>query len=57
MIPYTRGILRDYGLAPLITGIKALNMYETGDLSEIREPIKRKVIQLARDLKAEGAEA
>ena len=56
MIPYTRGILRDYGLAPLITGIKALNMYETGDLSAIREPVKRKVIQLAKELKAEGAE-
>jgi len=56
MVPYTRSILREYGLAPLITGIKALNMYETGDLSEVREPIKRKVIELAKELKAEGAE-
>ena len=56
MVPYTRSILREYGLAPLITGIKALNMYETGDLSEVREPIKRKVIELAKALKAEGAE-
>ncbi len=56
MIPYTRSILREYGLAPLIIGIKAVNMYETGDLSEVREPIKRKVIELAKELKAEGAE-
>ena len=33
MIPYTRGILRDYGLTSLVTGIKALGMYETGDLA------------------------
>jgi Asp/Glu/hydantoin racemase len=56
MIPYTRGILRDYGLTPLVTGIKALNMYETGDLDKVREPIKKKVIELAKELKAEGAE-
>jgi allantoin racemase len=56
MIPYTRSILRDYGLGPLITGIKALDMYETGDLEKVREPIKRKVVELAKQLKAEGAE-
>jgi Asp/Glu/hydantoin racemase len=56
MIPYTRGILRDYGLSPLVTGIKALNMYETGDLAKVREPIKKKVIELAKELKDEGAE-
>jgi Asp/Glu/hydantoin racemase len=56
MIPYTRSILRDYRLEPLITGIKALGMYETGDLSKVREPIKKKVIALAKELKAEGAE-
>lgn len=56
MIPYTRKILRDYGLGPLITGIKALGMYETGDLDKVREPIKKKVIELAKELKAEGAE-
>jgi Asp/Glu/hydantoin racemase len=31
-------------------------MYETGDLAKVREPIKKKVIQLAKELKAEGAE-
>ena len=56
MLPYTRSILREYGLTPLISGIKALNMYETGDLAKVREPIKQKVIQLAKELKAEGAE-
>jgi len=56
MIPYTRAILRDYGLTPLITGIKALNMYETGDLAKVREPIKKKVVELSKELKAEGAE-
>ena len=56
MIPYTRSILRDYGVEPLITNIKALGMYETGDLEKVREPIKKKVIALARELKAEGAE-
>jgi Asp/Glu/hydantoin racemase len=56
MIPYTRKILRNYGLEPFITSIKALGMYETGDLEKVREPIKRKVIELAKELKAEGAE-
>jgi len=56
MMPYTRKVLRDYGLGPLITNIKALGMYETGDLAKVREPIKRKVIELAKELKAEGAE-
>ncbi len=56
MLPYTRRILRDYGLGPLITSIKPLGMYETGDLAKVREPIKRKVIALAKELKAEGAE-
>ena len=56
MIPYTRAILRDYGLEPLITDIKALGMYETGDLAKVREPIKKKVIALAKELKAGGAE-
>ena len=56
MLPYTRSILREYGLTPLISGIKPLNMYETGDLAKVREPIKQRVIQLAKELKAEGAE-
>lgn len=56
MLPYTRRLLRDYGVAPLITAIKPLGMYETGDLAKVREPIKRKVIALAKELKAEGAE-
>jgi allantoin racemase len=56
MIPYTRKILHNYGLEPFITSIKALGMYETGDLEKVREPIKRKVIELAKELKAEGAE-
>jgi allantoin racemase len=56
MIPYTRKILRDYGLGSLITDIKALNMYETGDLEKVREPIKAKVVELAKQLKDEGAE-
>ena len=54
MIPYTRGILRDYGLTSLVTGIKALTMYETGGPEKVREPIKKKVIELAKELKAEG---
>jgi len=56
MIPYTRCILRDYGLTSLVTSIKAVGMYETGDLAKVREPIKKKVIELAKELKAEGAE-
>jgi Asp/Glu/hydantoin racemase len=56
MIPYTRKIIRDYGLEPLITDIKTLKMYETGDLEIVRGPIKTKVVELAKQFKDEGAE-
>lgn len=56
MIPYTWKILRNYGLGPFIVGIKALGMYETGDLERVRDAIKVKAIELTKELKAEGAE-
>lgn len=56
MLPYTQKILRHYGLGPLIVGIKPLGIYEEGGLEKVRDPIKARVVELAKELKREGAE-
>ncbi len=56
MLPYARKILHSYGLDPFIVGIKALGMYEEGGLENVRDSIKARVVELAKEFKEEGAE-
>ena len=54
---YARRIIHNYGLARFVSGIKAINTYEAGDLSAYRDLIIEKTLAVGKELIAEGAQA
>ena len=54
-IPYTRRILRCYGLEPFVTGMKAIGVYGK-NVKERKDEIFDITVKLIRDLVDEGAE-
>src|SRR5215510_6633654 len=54
---YARRIIENYRLERFLSGIKAINAYETGDLSPHRDLIFERMLAVGRELIAEGAHA
>ncbi len=54
---YASRIIHNYGMAKFVSGIKAINTYETGDLSAYRGLIVEKTLAVGKELVAEGAQA
>jgi Asp/Glu/hydantoin racemase len=54
---YARHIMENYRLGNFLAGIKAINTYETGDLSAYRNLIMEKMLEVGKELIAEGAHA
>ena len=54
---YARHIIESYGLSEFVSGIKAINAYETGDLSAHRGLILERILAVGKELIAEGAHA
>lgn len=54
---YARRIIQNYGLGSFLSGIKAINTYEAGDLSAYRDLIIEKTLAVGKELIAEGAQA
>jgi len=54
---YARKIMHNYGFDNFLSGIKAINTYEAGDLSAYRDLIIEKTVAVGRELIAEGAQA
>lgn len=56
-VPYVFRIMDSYRMGRFVTGIKAINMYGTGDLSAQHDLILEHTVSVARDLVADGAQA
>ena len=54
---YARKIMHNYGFDSFLSGIKAINTYEAGDLSAYRDLIIEKTVAVGKELVAEGAQA
>ncbi len=54
---YARRIMHNYGFDNFLSGIKAINTYEAGDLSAYRDLIIEKTLTVGKELIAEGAQA
>ncbi len=54
---YARHIIENYRMGKFVSGIKAINAYETGDLSAHRSLILERMIAVGKELIAEGAHA
>jgi allantoin racemase len=54
---YARHIIERYRLDNFLSGIKAINAYETGDLTPYRDMIFEKMLSIGKELIAEGAHA
>lgn len=56
-VPYVSRILESYRMGLFVTGIRAVNLYESGDLSGHHQLILERTIAAGRDLVAAGAQA
>jgi len=54
---YARRIIEGYRMDRFMTGIKAINTYETGDLSKYHDLLVEKMVEVGKDLIAGGAHA
>lgn len=56
-VPYVHRILQSYRMDHFVTGVKAINMYESGSLSSYHDQIIERTIAVGRELVAGGAQA
>ena len=54
---YARRIIENYRMGRFISGIKAINTYETGDLSAHHDLLVERMLAVGKELIAEGAHA
>ena len=54
---YARRIVENYRMGKFMSGIKAINAYETGDLSAHRSLIFERMLAVGKELIADGAQA
>jgi allantoin racemase len=54
---YVRRIIENYRMGKFVSGIKAINAYETGDLSAHRGLILERMLAVGKELIAQGAHA
>jgi allantoin racemase len=56
-VPYVHRILQAYRMDHFVTGVKAINMYESGSLSSYHDQIVERTIAVGRELVSGGAQA
>jgi Asp/Glu/hydantoin racemase len=54
---YARRIIENYRMGRFVSGIKAINTYEVGDLSSYHDLLVERMLAVGRELIAEGAHA
>lgn len=54
---YTRHIIDNYRMGPFVSGIKAINTYETGDLSKYHDLLVERMVAVGRELIEQGTHA
>ena len=56
-VPHASRIIETYRMGHLVSAIRAINMYESGDLARLHDPILERTVSLGREMVAEGAQA
>jgi allantoin racemase len=56
-VPYVARTVETYGMTHWVTAIRAVNLFEVGDLKNHRDAILKSTVAQARQLVAEGAQA
>ncbi|HXG50337.1 MAG TPA: aspartate/glutamate racemase family protein [candidate division Zixibacteria bacterium] len=56
-IPHTLRLVQSYGMSAFLSGIRTVNLYDTGDLSAYHDTVIERTLAAARELIAEGAQA
>jgi allantoin racemase len=54
---YTRHIIDNYRMGRFVSGIKAINTYETGDLSRYHDLLVERIVAVGKELIEQGAHA
>jgi len=56
-VPHTMRLVQTYGMAPFVSGIKTVGLYDTGDLSGYHDIVIERTLAVGKELVAEGAQA
>jgi allantoin racemase len=56
-VPHTMRLVQTYGMAPFVSGIRTVGLYDTGDLSGYHDIVIERTLAVGKELVAEGAQA
>jgi allantoin racemase len=56
-MPHTMRLVQTYGMAPFVSGIRTVGLYDTGDLSGYHDIVIERTLAVGKELVAEGAQA
>jgi allantoin racemase len=56
-MPHTMRLVQSYGMTPFVSGIKTVNLYDTGDLSRYHDAVIERTLAVGRELVEQGAQA
>jgi allantoin racemase len=56
-MPHTMRLVQSYGMSSFVSGIKTVNLYDTGDLFEYHDTVVERSIAAGRELILQGAQA
>ena len=50
-------LVQSYGMAPFVSGIRTVGLYDTGDLSGYHDVVVERTLEIGKDLVRQGAQA
>ena len=56
-MPHTMRLVQTYGMAPFVSGIRTVGLYDTGDLSGYHDTVIERTVAMGKELVAQGAQA
>jgi Asp/Glu/hydantoin racemase len=56
-MPHTMRLVQTYGMKDFVCGIRAVELYDTGDLSGYHDIVVERTLKIGKELVAQGAEA
>ena len=56
-MPHTMRLVQSYGMAPFVSGIRTVGLYDTGDLSGYHDTVIERTLAVGRELVQQGAQA
>src|SRR4030095_3848957 len=56
-MPHTMRMVQTYGMTPVVSGIRTVGLYDTGDLSGYHDTVIERTLAVGKELVQQGAEA